>query len=294
MRWIKGLFTSARDEFRFRLNDRQARRLEMSEAALAFPTEDLEAALSDAQERLGAELERLFDAPMRANRASLAVLSARAAALNADHAILVRDHRGELEVAYADLEELKAKMAKTKRAVGEAYDEMKHAKGRISSWHNRAKSRIPIYGKRGKLIPQRSLFFFSHSDLESAKRDADRGFSAIEDTKRARDRVFAELKECGDAIAELKAGRTRRSELIAAGQTPTKVLADRAALQPEINRLAGAEGRMQRLRKECATTGAIASEITSIVERIRAARVQRRERLRAFDGADARAARRNR
>lgn len=293
MRWVTGLFTSARDELRFRLNDRQARRVEKSEAALAFPTDDLEAALSDAHERLRAELERRFDAPMRANRASLAVLSAKAAALVADHAILVRDHKGELEVAYANLAELKAKMATAKRAVDEAFDEMKHAKGRISSWHSRSKSRIPIYGKSGKPIPERSLFFFSHSDLDSAKRDAARASSAIEDAKRGRNRVFLALRECGDLIAELKESRTRRRELITAGQTPSKVHADYAALQPEINRLAGAEGRMQRLRDECETTGAIASEITSIVERVRAARAQRTERLRAFDSADARAARRN-
>jgi hypothetical protein len=86
MNWLADLLTSARNEFRFRLNDRQARRKEMSDAESAFPTDDLEAALSDAHERLGVELERRFDAPMRANRASLAVLSARAVALEADHA----------------------------------------------------------------------------------------------------------------------------------------------------------------------------------------------------------------
>ena len=293
MNWLADLLTSARNEFRFRLNDRQARRKEMSDAESAFPTDDLEAALSDAHERLGVELERRFDAPMRANRASLAVLSARAVALQADHAILVRDHKGELDNAYADLDELKARMAAAKRAVIEAYDEMNDAKARISSWHNRSKSQIPIYGKRGKPIPERSLFFFSHSDLESAKRDADQASRAIEDAKRARDRVFTELSECGDLIAELKQSRTRRRELIAAGQTRTKVLEDYAALQPEINRLAGAEERMQKLRDECATTGTIASEVISILESIRVAHVQRTERLRAFDSADARAARRS-
>ncbi len=259
---------------------------------MAFPTDVFEAALNDARERLEAELERRFDAPMRNNRASLAALRAKAVALDADRAVLERNHRGELEVAYAALEELKARMETAKRAVDEAYDEMKHAKGRISSWHNRSKSRIPIYGKRGKRIPERSLFFFSHSDLETAKRDADRASSAIEDTKRARDRVYAELKECGNRIAELKESRARRRRLIAAGQTRAKVLADQAALQPEINRLAGAEGRMQRLRGECATTGPIALEIASIAESIRIARAQRTERLRAFDSAAAREARR--
>jgi hypothetical protein len=81
--------------------------------------------------------------------------------------------------------------------------------------------------------------------------------------------------------------------LIAAGQTRIKVLEDYAALQPEINRLAGAEERMQKLRDECATTGTIASEVISILESIRVAHAQRTERLRAFDSADARAARRS-
>ncbi len=292
MRWITGLVTATRDELRFRLSDRQARRIEISEAKLAFSTDDLEAALSDAQERLKAELERRFDAPMRANRASLAALNAKSAELNANHAILVRDHKRELEVAYAHLEELKAKMVTAKRAVNEAYDDMNRAKGRISSWHSRSKSRIPIYGQRGKPIPERSLFFFSHSDLEAAKRDAQRASSAIEDAKRARNRAFAELSECGDAIAELKESRKKQRELIAAGQTPTKILTAVAALQPEINRLAGAEGRLQRLRDECAASGAIAIEIASLLECIRMARAKRTERLRAFDSAGARAARR--
>jgi hypothetical protein len=49
---------------------------------------------------------------------------------------------------------------------------------------------------------------------------------------------------------------------------------------------------MQRLRDEYATTGTIAMEIATIIECIRAARGKRAERLRVFDSADARAARR--
>ena len=293
MEWVIDLFTSARDEIRFRLDDRQARRLELADAELSFPTDDLSASLVDARQRFEAELEQRFDAPMRANRASLAALNARAAALESDHEILTRDHKGELDVAYAELEQLKSRMAAAKSAVNEAYDEMKDAKRRISAWHSRSKSRIPIYGKRGKPIPQRSLFFFSHSDLGSAKRGADRAASEIDDAKRARDRLFRELQECGDQIAELKESRTSRRELIAAGQTRTKVLADRAALQPEIDRLTGAEGRMQTLRDECVAAGAIASEIAFIMASIRKAQIQRADRLRAFDSADARAARRS-
>lgn len=292
MNWVAGLFTSARDELRFRLHDRQTRRVELADVALAFSTVRLEAELEDARERLAAELERRFDAPMRANRASLAALHARAAALDAEHAILVRDHPGELRIAYAEAEELKIELAAAKRAVSNAYDEHKAAKGRISSWHNRSRSRIPIYGKRGKSIPDRSLFFFSHSDLDSAKRDADWASKEIDVAKRARDRVFADLRRCGDLIGELKDSRERRRLLLAAGRTSARVLTDRASLQPEITRLSGAEARMQRLRDECLAAGAIASDITRIQERITEARARQKDRLRSFDGERARALRR--
>lgn len=292
MKWIAGLFTSAFDEFRFRLGDRQARRLEMSAAERAFPTDDLETALTDARKRLEAELDQRFDAPMRAHRASLAALRVKVAKLDADCADLVCDHKGGLDAAYAKREDLKSQMESAKKSVREAYAETEHAKKSISSWHGRSRSRIPIYGKRGKPIPERSLFFFSHSDLDSAKRDASRASSKINDTKCARDRVWAELQKCGNTIAELKESRKRRRALIGAGQTRTKVLGERSTLLGEIRRVSEAEIQMKSLRAEYTTTGAIALEIASIVERIKVARIERAERLRAFDSRDARAGRR--
>ncbi|MDF2605141.1 hypothetical protein [Sphingomonas sp.] len=292
MNWVTGLFASAHDEVRFRLHDRQTRRAEAADAALAFPTAQLEADLEQARGRLAGELERRFDGPMRANRSSLATIYARVAALDAEYATLTRDHPGELKVAYAEVEELKAKLASAKRAVSDAHDDHNAAKGRISSWHNRSKSRIPIHGKRGKPIPARSIFFFSHSDLDSAKRDADRASSRIGDAKRVRDRVFTELRRCGDLIGELKDSRERRRQLLAAGRTPAKVLADKASLQSEISRLMGAERRMQRLRDQYATAGATALEIIGIQERITEARTRQKERLRSFDDESARASRR--
>ncbi len=85
-------------------------------------------------------------------------------------------------------------MAVAKEAVDDAYVDLKSAKGRISSWHSRSKSSFPIYGKRGKPIPRHSFFAFSHSDLDSAKRDADRASNEIADAKRDRDMVFSESK----------------------------------------------------------------------------------------------------
>lgn len=292
MKWVTGLFTVAREEARFRLHDRQARRLEVADVALAFPTKQLEAELEDARARLAAELERRFDAPMRANRANLAALHARVAALDAEYAILVRDHLGELKVAYAEAAVQKAELASANRAVSGAYDEQRAAKARISSWHNRSRSRIPIYGKRSKPIPDRSLVFFSHSDLNSAKRDSDQASSRIDDAKCARDRVFAELRRCGDLIGELKDGRERRRSLVAAGRTLAKVLAERASLHPEITRLSGADGRMQRLRDKCVAAGTTASEIAGIQESITEARLRQRDQLRSFDDNASRAARR--
>lgn len=293
MNWVTGIFASARDEIRFRLHDRRTRREEAAQAAIAFPTAHLETELEIARERLAAELEHRFDAPMRTNRVSLAALQAEVAALDAEHETLVRNHHGELKAAYADAEQLKTRLASAKRAVSNAYEEHKAAKGGISSWHNRARSRIPIYGKRGKPIPDRSPFFFSHSDLDSAKRDADRASSQIDSAKRARDRIFTEVRRCGEVIDELKESRERRRELLAAGRTASKVLSDRASLQPEIARLSGAEGRMQRLRDAWVAGGAVAMEIASIRDGIAEALASQKMRLLAFDGDAARAARRD-
>lgn len=293
VKWLTGFFTLVRDDVKFRLHDRESRRVEIEDTAQTFTTANLEHRLQEARQRLAAELERRFDAPMRANRSSLAALLAKDAALAADEATLLRDHTGELKAAYAELEELKSNMAAAKRVVEDAYDDLKSAKGRISSWHSRSKSALPIYGKRGKPIPNHSFFFFSHSDLDSAKRDADRASARIDDAKRARDRVFVDVRRCGDVIGELKDSRERRRTLLAAGQTRSKILADRAALQPEISRLNGAEGRMQRLRNECVAAGGTAMEIASIQGSILDALARRADRLRAFDTPEARSVRRD-
>lgn len=293
MNWLTGLFTTARHEIRFRLQDREFRRAAIEHAAREFPTDQLERDLKEARGRLAAELERRFDAPMRANRVSLRAIRAAETALAAELAVLTRDHAGELKEAHAEFERLKSDVASAKRKVGDASDDLKRAKGRVSSWHNRSNSRIPFYGKRGKPIPRRSFFVFSHSHLDGAKRDADRAASRIGDAIRERDRVFALLKRCGDRVGELKESRSRRRALLDAGRTRSKVLAESAALQSEVVRLTGAEGRMQRLRDECVAAGGTAVEIGQLLESIREARARRASRLELFDGNDARESRRD-
>lgn len=293
MNWLTGLLTTARDEVRFRFRDREFRRAEIEHAARGFPTDQLQRDLEEARGRLAAELERRFDAPMRANRASLHAIRATDAALAAELAVLARDHVGELKEAYAELDGLKSDMALAKRRVGDASDDLRRAKGRVSSWHSRSKSSIPIYGKRGKPIPRHSFFFFSHSDLDAAKRDADRAASRIGDAIGDRDGVCAQLKRCGNRIGELKESRARRRALLDAGRTRSKILAESAALQFEIVRLAGAEGRMQRMRDECVAASGAAMEIGQLLESIREAHARRASRLELFDSTDARGLRRD-
>lgn len=293
MNWLSGLLTTVRDEVRFRFQDREFRRAEIEHAAREFPTDQLQHDLEEARGRLAAELERRFDAPMRANRASLHAIRATEGSLAAELAILGRDHVGELKDAYAELDGLKSKMALAKRRVGDASDDLKRAKGRVSSWHSRSKSRIPIYGKRGKPIPRHSFFSFSHSDLDAAKRDADRAASRIGVAIRDRDRVFAQLKRCGDRIGELKESRAMRRTLLDTGRTRTKILAESAALRSEIVRLTGAEERMQRLRNECVAASGTAMEIGQLLESIREAHARRASRLKLFDSTDARGLRRD-
>ncbi len=60
---------------------------------------------------------------MWASRTSLAAIYARVAALDAEYATFTCDHSRELKVAYAEVEELKAKLASAKRAVSDAYDD---------------------------------------------------------------------------------------------------------------------------------------------------------------------------
>ena len=293
MRIIKFL-QSGWDEVRFRLSDRQARKVAADHAKAEFPTDILEQELSDARTRLAFVLDDRFDTPMRANRSRLMTTRAREAELSNDLATLTRDHRGELDSAYAELEELKADMAVAKSKVSDASDDLRGAKARISSWHNRSKSRIPIYGKRGKRIPRHSFFFFSESDLDAAKRDADRAARAIGDAIRRRDRIGGGLDVSRSYIGEIKASRTRRRTLLEAGRTPSKITGDLRALRTEATRLEEANGRLSTARESYAEDGADAVHIAEIKECIADLLRRRAERLGEFDTMDAGTRRRER
>jgi hypothetical protein len=290
--WIADRWHAARDEVRFRLHDRISRKAEIARAMAAFPTDILETDLAQARERLAAALDRQFDAPIRANRQTLAQVTAQAAELAIDMSALRRDHHAELTVAYAALYASKAAFETAKTAVGDADDDLRAAKGRVSSWHSRSRSRMPLYGKRGKPIPQHSFFFFSHSDLDSAKRDAARAASRIGDAIDDRNRTNRERKRCGERIGEIKASKARRRALREAGQTIAKVAERIRNTEFEINRLVGAEERLAGARRAYSATGAEAIEIADIAAKIAEAKRQRTDRMNAFDQAEARDRRR--
>lgn len=290
--WITNTWQAARNEVSFRLRDRMSRKAEIARARAAYPTDMLETDLAQARELLVAALDRQFDAPIRANRHTLAQVTAQAAELAIDMSALQRDHHAELSVAYAALDASKAAFETAKAAVGNADDDLRAAKGRVSSWHSRSRSRMPLYGKRGKPIPQHSFFFVSHSDLDSAKRDAARAASRIGDAIDDRNRANNERKRTGERIGEIKASKARRRALREAGQTIAKVAERIRATEFEINRLVSAEKRLAGARRAYSATGAEAIEIADITDKIAEAKRRRTDQINAFDQAEARDRRR--
>lgn len=290
--WIKNTWQAARNEVSFRLRDRMSRKAEIARARAAYTTDMLETDLAQARELLAAALDRQFDAPIRANRHTLAQVTAQAAELAIDMSALQRDHHAELSVAYAALDASKAAFETAKAAVGNADDDLRAAKGRVSSWHSRSRSRMPLYGKRGKPIPQHSFFFFSHSDLDSAKRDAARAASRIGDAIDDRNLANNERKRSGERIGEIKASKARRRALREAGQTIAKVAERIRATEFEINRLVSAEERLAGARRAYSATGAEAIEIADITDKIAEAKRRRTDQINAFDQAEARDRRR--
>lgn len=292
MNWLTAGWEAARDEVRFRLHDRRTRRERVAATVDEFPTADVERELAEVRSRMASELQRRFNGPMRANRDRLAAASSLHAALGEELAVLERDHNAELDDAYARKAGLRSEMDAAKASVDDARGDLRRVRSRISSWHARSRSHLPFYGKRGKPIPRHSWFVFSHSDLDSAKRDADRAGSRIAAAVRERDRVWSRLQRVGEEIEGIKASRTRRKAMLDSGRTRTKVQAEARAIMSEIVRLEGAEGRMAGLRERFLAGGPEALGIAMLEERIRGQLARRVAAMEAFDGPLERARRR--
>lgn len=292
MGWVKSWWSSAHDEIRFRIHDRTSRKQEIATAALRFPTHELELQMVALEAALTAELDRRFNDPIKANMHKLAAAQSAFAELADELEILDRDYRSELDDAFTRMNSLKSEIDVYKSAVRSADRDLKAAKSRISAWHTRSKSRIPVYGKRGKSIPRHSFFRFSHSDLSAAKDDADRAATRIADAIRNRNRISSLMDGVSKEIAEIKAGKAKRRTMLDEGRKRQHILAEMKPVLFEIDRLTGAEDRLLSSRKTYAEAGPEALQIAELKKQIALQLEHRSNALASFDAPAARARRR--
>lgn len=267
----------------FRIHDTKARRDEIARTNRYHPTAELQQDLVEAHACLERESERLFGDRLKLAMMEHATAQRLQDRLVKDLALFNADYQIELARAYAALDHAKRKQSRAMEAVDDAREQLAEASDAIERWHARANSRIPFYGKRGKGIPAHRFLAFSKADLASAQRSRDRAWIAFRAAEDDRDLARSEAAACRSRIGMMKSARSRRRQLIAAGQSSRSIRDDLDQSKQHIDRLSDAERALLKAKQNFFGTGPQALMIARIEAQIIEQDARRAEHLAIFD-----------
>lgn len=290
--WLRQKWTDARRAVDFWTFERAKWLEHKAEAVALFSTEDQQCEIERLQEELRAEGECRFETPIANLMVAHADMIARRAEAHRRLELFSRDLNDELTQIYARLEETKAEIAEAFERRGEVIDDIRAASTDIRHWHDRAGSRLPLYGKRGKPIPQRSMFGMSQGDLEDAKSRKARAGYAISRIDRELASLKANKTALGHQIGDIKADREEKRRLWSTGDKPDILGRRIVALASEIERLLTEIREIREERALFIVQGQLAVAIETREAEIKEIIARRKKFECAFDTPEQRKARR--
>lgn len=283
---------SLADDLLFRLHDARARRVVASQAAFDYATDNLESSLADARAELALECERLFGQQLRAARAELEVARRQQSQLTHEGSVFQTDFSARIEAKHHTLGRLREELSLVMDAIERTREDVAEAKHDIDRWHRRANSRLPLYGKHGKEIPNHRFFSFSKADLRSVQRKRESAQASLDDARSRRDAVKSKMQFCQIEIRALYADRKLRRKLITAGHSRASILRDLVSSRIETERLEAREQAILQSEQQFCENGPQARSILAIEAQILGQRARREDIMALFDTPEERARRR--
>ncbi|WP_257549173.1 hypothetical protein [Sphingopyxis sp. DBS4] len=291
---LRKRFRSLADDFFFMIHDGRARQVAASQAAIDYATDELENSLADARAELAVERERLFGQKIRAARAELDAGRRQQSRLTHELSVFQTDYPAKIKAKLQTLNLVRHELSLVVEAIEQARGDVAEAKHDIDRWHRRANSRLPLYGKHGKEIPNHRFFSFSKADLRSAHQRRETAQASLDGARSERDAVKSRMRGCQIAIRVLNADRNLRRKLIAEGHSCASIRRDLDGARVEVERLEAWEQSILQSECQFCKNGPQARSILAIEAQISEQFARRKERMALFDTPEERARRRAR
>ncbi|GAA3895401.1 hypothetical protein GCM10022276_13090 [Sphingomonas limnosediminicola] len=290
--WIGNRVESGRVAFCCWKEEREAWRAQKAAAREQFDTTELEREVESLRTRLDAEVERLFDDPIKQAEERFQELWRDGLELHRRIELFSRDFWGERNQALERLRPIVREIKETKAELAEAYERHADAVAYIRHWLARSRSRIPIYGKAGRPVPSHWLLGMSQAKFERAKYRRDKAGHEIGQLKSALARLQLDKRSWQRVLDEIKGHAQELRELRETRQFPNVLREQVEDLERQSERLTEFVARASRGRESYIKQSSLTREIEKVVSQIERMKRARRSFLESFKAPSAKADRR--
>jgi len=226
-KWLTDFIDNTRIAFAYAGYENECRKKWVANAERTYSAENIR---RDIKGRLVGPMlyiSNTFDAPIRVLQSELRKNTQALSDANAKLAILTRNYKAELDVAYEAMNATRGELDKCNQGLSDAYDDLKNAKRDLDSWYSRAEGNW--LGNGGKKLPKNALFGQDLGDRDRYKSRRDSAAREIGRYKAERSQLGNRFNEARDTVQRIKDARQNMFDL-------KKVGFDRRVVNAVINK----------------------------------------------------------
>lgn len=214
-KWLTDFVDNTRIAFAYTSYENECRKKWVANAERKYSAENIRRDIKGRLVEPMLYISNTFDAPIRALQRELQNNTQALSDAKAKLAILTRDYKADLEVAYGALNATREKLDKCNQGLSDAYDDLKKAKRDLDSWYSRAEG--SWLGNGGKKLPKHAFFGQDLGDRDRYKSRRDSAAREIGRYKAERSQLGERLNEARDTVQRIKDARQNMFDLKKAG-----------------------------------------------------------------------------
>lgn len=281
LRWVTSMTDGVRIAFSYPEFERECRADWDRDAREMYSCTTLRSEIAARMAEPTREASRQFDDQILAIQRRKAELELVAGDALEKLRILERDYQGELDVAYASLNQAKDQLRACREDLSNAHDTLNAATADLDSWYRRAEG-IWI-GNGGKPLPKNSIFGQSIADRDRLKSRRESAAREITRLKSRRSALEQDVRAAGARIGELKQQREAMHALRSEGFDLRLVKGILMTASEQVKVAETDIARLTAARHEYLVVAKRARGVTDLEQQVWQRERNLRERIAAFD-----------
>jgi hypothetical protein len=214
-KWLTNFVDDARIAFAYLGYERECKKQWVADAERTYSTTNIERNIKALMVEPLLHVASTFNAPIRDLESKRENIRCVVAEAKEKLAILDRDYKSELDVAYIVQNAASGELDECRRKLSSAYDELNSAKSSLDSWYSKAEG--TWFGNGGKKLPKSAFFGQDLSDRDHYKYRRDRAASEVGRYKSERSSIVSRLNDARATVKRIKEARQQMFDLKKAG-----------------------------------------------------------------------------